>query len=133
MALKDSINNNQYLDFYSYFKQFCKAQFNIYDQISSIIIFGSFATKSYHKDSDIDICIMLNPSVDKSTFASLEKEIFNKFLDLVTILDRAIQCIFVYMVNLESLDKIFLENIITDGILIFGTESYRTEILKLIG
>ena len=86
-------------------------------QIESIIIFGSYATKSYTSESDLDLCVLFK----QHTFRSLEVEIHDKILDLSKELDLIIQCIYIYPEKIHNWDETLIEDIVRKGLLIYGS------------
>ena len=92
-----------------------------YIEIDSIILFGSYAQKTYDNESDIDLCVLLKNTIS----IDLEDKIFEQFLDLEKELDKTIQCVFISPKNIENWDRIFIENILAEGQLLFGTTNYQ--------
>lgn len=92
-----------------------------YAEIDSIILFGSYAKKTYTKESDIDLCVLLK----RKAPIDLEDKIFEHLLDLEKEIDKTIQCVFISHENLENWDRIFVENILAEGQLLCGTTNYQ--------
>jgi len=101
-------------------KNFIKKKLFRYKNIDSILLFGSLASGTFTNESDIDICIFFK----KSTPKSMENDIFNNFLDLGKELNRSVQCIFIYPEEIENWDSNFIENILAEGRLIYGTSNF---------
>ncbi len=92
-----------------------------YAEIDSIILFGSYAKKTFTNESDIDLCVLLKKKVPMD----LEDKIFEHFLDLEKELDKTIQCVFISHEYIENFDRIFIENILAEGQLLYGTNNYQ--------
>jgi len=92
-----------------------------YAEIDSIILFGSYAKKTFTNESDIDLCVLLKKKIPMD----LEDKIFEHFLDLEKELDKTIQCVFISHEYIESFDRIFIENILAEGQLLYGTNNYQ--------
>ena len=54
----------------------------------------------------------------------MENDIFNNFLDLGKELNRLVQCVFIYPEEMENWDSNFIENILAEGRLIYGTSNF---------
>ena len=91
-----------------YIKRVCD-----YLPIHKAILFGSFARGTQHKDSDIDIAII----VDKIKGNYLE--ISSKLFDLVWDIDTRIEPV---LIEESSDESGFLENILKTGIIIYQSK-----------
>jgi len=91
-------------------------------QIESIILFGSYATKSYTSESDVDLCILFKQGTNRSS----EIEIHEKILDLSKDLDLIIQCLYIYLEKIQNWDETLIEDILVEGILMYGSNKYKT-------
>jgi len=92
-----------------------------YTQIESIILFGSYATKSYNANSDLDLCFLFKFNTNRS----LEIDIHDEILNLSKEIDLIIECIYIYPEKMNTWDKTLLENILSEGTLICGSKKYR--------
>lgn len=109
-------------------KEFLKQKFSSIDQIYSIILFGSFARLEASNESDIDLCIIFKEGADKS----LEEWMFDQFLDLGKKVNKSIQCVFIYLDDLNHWDPNFIENIIAEGKIVYGLEDVRNFLISKI-
>ncbi len=103
-----------------YIKNFIKKNQSKFKNIDSILVFGSLTSGTFTDESDIDICIFLK----KNTPKAIENNIFSNFLDLEKKIDRLVQCIFIYPEEIENWDSNFIENILAEGRLIYGTSNF---------
>ncbi len=117
-----------YKGFITTIKEFIQKNISRYDEIDSVILFGSFATKTYNNESDIDLCVLFKKGINLKS----EDIIFDKFLDLGKKLDKSIQCVFIIPEEINNLDRIFLENILAEGQLLYGTSNYYELFIKYL-
>jgi len=103
-------------------KRHFKESLSSYSEIASIILFGSYAKKTYTEESDIDLCVLFKKGVSEA----YEEEIFNIFLDLEKKLDKTVQGVFIPVSDLERWDRILLEDIVAEGVLLYGSEDYKS-------
>ncbi len=106
-------------------KNFIDSKFSKYEEIESIVLFGSLASGKFNEESDIDICVLFKRNTPKM----LENTIFNYFLSLGKDLNRSIQCVFFFQEDINNWDTIFIENILAEGQLLYGNSNYY-EILR---
>ncbi len=106
-------------------KNFIDSKFSKYEEIESIVLFGSLASGKFNEESDIDICVLFKRNTPKM----LENTIFNYFLSLGKDLNRSIQCVFFFQEDINNWDNIFIENILAEGQLLYGNSNYY-EILR---
>jgi len=109
-------------------RSFIEVNLSKYEEIKSIILFGSLASGKFTQESDIDICVILK----KNTPKILEGTIFNSFLNLEKYLNRSIQCVFIFPENIKNWDNIFLENILAEGQLLYGNSNYYEVLIKAL-
>ncbi len=83
--------------------------------IKAAIVFGSVARSQNAKDSDIDICVVL-----ERRNRSLEKRISELFLKLEKKYDRNIQ-LFICREQFKGVERQFLETILREGEVIVGS------------
>ncbi len=112
----------------NYIKTFIDTNLSKYEEIENIILFGSLASGKFSEESDIDICVIFKRSTPKN----LEGTIFNCFLNLEKELNRSIQCIFIFPEDINTWDRIFLENILAEGQLLFGNSNYYEVLIKAL-
>ncbi len=117
---KDKVKDKQFEEIFRTIQEFIQTKLLNYPQIESIIIYGSYATKSFTEESDIDLCILFK----ERTAEMLENEIHLHFLDLGQSLDKLIECVYIYPEKLNNWDSTFIENILAEGILLFGSQNY---------
>ncbi|MHA1439419.1 MAG: nucleotidyltransferase domain-containing protein [Promethearchaeota archaeon] len=126
---KDIINQSIIYDkFLKMIKHLVQNNFSKYNEIESIILFGSYTTLTFTEESDIDLCILLK----KNTKKHYEDLLFDKFLDLGKHLDKSIQCVFIFQEDIKKWDRTFIENILAEGKLIFGSPSYYDLFIKYL-
>lgn len=106
-------------------KNFIDNNVSKYEEIESVVVFGSLASGKFNKESDIDICVLFK----RDTSKIMENTIFNYFLSLGKELNRSIQCVFFFPEDINNWDTIFIENILAEGQLLYGNSNYK-EILK---
>ena len=121
-GLKIIYNKEEYEFLLKKLKTFTLSELADNSQIESIIIFGSYATKNYTSESDLDLCFLFK----QRTIRSLEVEIHDKILDLSKELDLIIQCIYIYPEKIHNWDETLIEDILRKGILIYGSNKYKT-------
>ncbi len=109
-------------------KTFMDNNLSKYGEIESIILFGSLASGKFSEESDIDICVIFKLSTPKN----LEGSIFNCFLNLEKELNRSIQCVFIFPEDINNWDKIFLENILAEGQLLYGNTNYYKTLINAL-
>jgi predicted nucleotidyltransferase len=110
-------------------KTFIEINMSKYEEIESIILFGSLASGRFSKESDIDICIILKRNTPKD----MEGTIFNHFLKLEKELNRSIQCIFIFPKEISNWDPILLENVLAEGQLLYGNANYYNLLIETLG
>lgn len=115
-------------DFIELIKKLLNKNISKYNNIDSIILFGSFATGNYTEESDIDLCVLFK----KGTNKDYEDAIFEHLLLIERELDRSIQCVFIFPEEINNWDRIFLENILAEGELLYGNSRYKTIFLKVL-
>ena len=108
---------------------FIENNFKKYNGIASIILYGSLARSEFNNGSDVDICVLF----EKGTDESLEGDIFDLFLDLEKEINRNIQCIFIFPEELDKWDSNFIENVLAEGKLIYGSKDFTKLFLNKIG
>lgn len=81
--------------------------------IQTTILFGSFARGQEKEESDVDICIILKNELKKNT-------IQNQLLALEKKYDKNINIVFTTQ-QFEKLDRHFIETLLREGIILFGT------------
>lgn len=108
---------------------FIENNFKKYNKIASIILYGSLARHELNDDSDVDICVLF----EKGTDISLEGVIFDYFLDLGKEINRNIQCTFIFPEELDKWDSNFIENVLAEGKLIYGSKDFIKLFLNKIG
>ena len=116
-GLKIIYNKEEYEFLLKKLKTFTLSELADNSQIESIIIFGSYATKNYTSESDLDLCFLFK----QRTIRSLEVEIHDKILDLSKELDLIIQCIYIYPEKIHNWDETLIEDIVRKGLLIYGS------------
>jgi len=109
-------------------KKLLKKNISKYNNIDSIILFGSFATGNNTEESDIDLCVLFK----KGTNKDYEDAIFEHLLLIERELDRTIQCVFIFPEEIHNWDRIFLENILAEGKLLHGNSRYKKFFLKAL-
>ena len=110
-------------------KTFIEINMSKYEEIESIILFGSLASGRFSRESDIDTCIIFKRSTPKD----MEGIIFNHFLKLEKELNRSIQCIFIFPKEISNWDPILLENILAEGQLLYGNSNYYRLLIDTLG
>ena len=120
LNLEESEGVERYIEMLSRVKRFITENLNNIHEIESIILFGSYATRTFNDESDIDICILFKKGANRE----LEDIVFNYFLDLGKSIDKNIQCIFIYPEDIRRIDRILLEDILAEGELLYGTNYY---------
>jgi predicted nucleotidyltransferase len=115
----------KYKSFINNLKVLIKNKLYKFQIIESIVLFGSYATLEYNDQSDIDLCIFYKEKPQQEITNPIEKKIFNKILDVEEQLSKSIQCVFIKPNQISSFDEIFLENILAEGKLLYGSLSYR--------
>jgi len=118
----------RYVEILSQVKRFISENLNNIHEIESIILFGSYATKTYNDESDIDICILFKKGANRE----LEDIVFNYNLELGKIIDKNIQCIFIYHEDIRKIDRILLEDILAEGKLLYGTNLYYSLFFQML-
>lgn len=121
-GLKIIYNKEEYEFLLKKLKTFILNEFADNSQIESIILFGSYATKSYTSESDLDLCFLFK----QLTIRSLEVEIHDKILDLSKELDLIVRCLCVCPEKIQDWDETLIEDILIKGILIYGSNKYKT-------
>ena len=101
-------------------KFFIDSKFSKFEEIESIVLFGSLESGKFNEESDIDICVLFKRATPKI----LENTIFNYFLTLEKELNRSIQCVFFFPEEINNWDTIFIENILAEGQLLYGNSNY---------
>ena len=109
-------------------KNFIDSKFPKYEEIESIILFGSLASGKFNDESDIDICVLFKQNTPKI----MEDTIFNYFLSLGKELNRSIQCVFFFPDDINNWDTIFIENILAEGQLLYGNSNYNEILIKTL-
>jgi len=109
-------------------KNFIDNKFSKYEEIESIVLFGSLASGKFNEESDIDICVLFKRNAPKM----LENTIFNYFLSLGKDLNRSIQCVFFFPEDINNWDTIFIENILAEGQLLYGNSNYYEILIKTL-
>ncbi len=109
-------------------KNFIDSKFSKYEEIESIVLFGSLASGKFNEESDIDICILFKRNTPKM----LENTIFDYFLSLGKDLNRSIQCVFFFLEDINNWDTIFIENILAEGQLLYGNSNYYEILIKTL-
>ena len=109
-------------------KNFIDSKFPKYEEIESIVLFGSLASGKFNEESDIDICVLFKQKTPKI----LEDTIFNYFLNLGKELNRSIQCVFFFPDDINNWDTIFIENILAEGQLLYGNSNYNELLIKTL-
>jgi predicted nucleotidyltransferase len=128
LNLEESEGIGHYTELLSQLKDLISKNLNNIHEIESIILFGSYATRTYNEESDIDICILFNKGANRE----LEDIAFNYFLDLGKSIDKNIQCLFIYPEDIHHFDRILLEDILTEGKLLYGTNSYYSLFFQML-
>ena len=80
--------------------------------IKTTILFGSFAREQAHKESDVDICVILENEKSKNYIS-------DQILNLERKYDKNINII-ITTPRFKDLDHQFLETIIREGIILYG-------------
>ena len=88
------------------------------DNIDAIFIFGSFGTEHFHKDSDIDIAVLTQPTPS-------DENLFNVRNMLSRGLHRETDLIDLYRVN-----TVFKQQILSTGHEIYTGDAFKTELFK---
>lgn len=114
-------NNLNYGNLLSRVESFINKEFSGFKEIEAIILFGSAAKGTYKSGSDIDLCVIL----DKNAKRISEIKIHEYFLDLSKDLDINIEVLYIYINNLKNWDPILIQNLIKEGILLFGKTDYE--------
>lgn len=109
-------------------KNFIVSKFPKYEEIESIVLFGSLASGKFNEESDIDICVLFKQNTPKI----MEDTIFNYFLSLGKELNRSIQCVFFFPDDINNWDTIFIENILAEGQLLYGNSNYNEILIKTL-
>jgi len=109
-------------------KNFIDSKFSKYEEIESIVLFGSFASGKFNEESDIDICVLFKQNTPKM----LENTIFDYFLSLGKDLNLSIQCVFFFPEDINNWDTIFIENILAEGQLLYGNSNYYEILIKTL-
>jgi len=109
-------------------KNFIDSKFPKYEEIESIVLFGSLASGKFNEESDIDICVLFKQNTPKI----MEDTIFNYFLSLGKELNRSIQCVFFFPDDINNWDTIFIENILAEGQLLYGNSNYNDILIKTL-
>lgn len=109
-----------------FMKNYFSKYLSKFTSIESIILFGSYATKDFTDESDIDLCILYENDVN----INFEDEIFEYMLDMGKEIDKSVQCVFIPPKDIRNWDRIFIENILIEGQLIYGTSNYRKTFLN---
>ena len=109
-------------------KNFIDSKFLKYEEIESIVLFGSLASGKFNEESDIDICVLFKQNTPKI----MEDPIFNYFLSLGKELNRSIQCVFFFPDDINNWDTIFIENILAEGQLLYGNSNYNEILIKTL-
>ena len=109
-------------------KNFIDSKFSKYEEIESIVLFGSLASGKFNEESDIDICVLFKRTTPKI----MEDTIFNYFLSLGKELNRSIQCVFFFPDDINNWDTIFIENILAEGQLLYGNSNYNEILIKTL-
>ena len=109
-------------------KNFMDNKFSKYEEIESIVLFGSLASGKFNEESDIDICVLFKRNTPKM----LENTIFDYFLSLGKDLNRSIQCVFFFLEDINNWDTIFIENILAEGQLLYGNPNYYEILIKTL-
>ena len=87
-------------------------------KLSQVIVYGSVAREEEHRESDVDLLLIFDCSEDpeKTYLADIaQKKIGSAFINANC--QRNAQ---IFITNLKDLDESFMENIIRDGIIIYG-------------
>ncbi len=114
--------------FFKMIKKFIQNEFSYYNEIDSIILFGSLATLTFTEESDIDLCILFK----EGTKREREDFIFEKLLDLEKKINKSIQGVFIFPEDIQNWDKSFIENVLAEGKLIFGNSHYYDFFIKYL-
>lgn len=109
-------------------KNFINCKFPKYEEIKSIVLFGSLASGKFNEESDIDICVLFKQNTPKI----MEDTIFNYFLSLGKELNRPIQCVFFFPDDINNWDTTFIENILAEGQLLYGNSNYNEIFIKTL-
>ncbi len=109
-------------------KNFIGSKFSEYEEIESIVLFGSLASGKFNEESDIDICVLFKQNTPKM----LQNTIFNYFLSLGKDLNLSIQCVFFFPEDINNWDTIFIENILAEGQLLYGNSNYYEMLIKTL-
>ena len=109
-------------------KNFIDNNVSKYEEIESVVVFGSLASGKFNKESDIDICVLFK----RDTSKIMENTIFNYFLSLGKELNRSIQCVFFFPEDINNWDTIFIENILAEGQLLYGNSNYNEILIKTL-
>ncbi len=109
-------------------KNFMDNKFSKYEEIESIVLFGSLASGKFNEESDIDICVLFKRNTPKI----MENTIFDYFLNLGKDLNYSIQCVFFFPENINNWDTIFIENILAEGQLLYGNPNYYEILIKTL-
>jgi len=109
-------------------KNFIDSKFPKYEEIESIVLFGSLASGKFNEESDIDICVLFKQNTPKI----MEDTIFNYFLSLGKELNRSIQCVFFFPDDINNWDTIFIENILAEGYLLSGNSNYYETLINAL-
>ncbi|MBD3340590.1 MAG: hypothetical protein GF353_15895 [Candidatus Lokiarchaeota archaeon] len=109
-------------------KKYFSEKFSQFSKINSIVLFGSYALKNCTEESDIDLCIIFK----QNTPRDLEKNVFDKILNLSREIKKLIDVIFIFPELIESIDHTLLESILAEGKVLFGNEEYKDLLIKNI-
>lgn len=124
---KDYIENQKEL--IKKLKKLINKNLSNYRVIESILLFGSHANLQYTQESDLDLCLIFKEGIDRNTRNTKEKRIFDKILEIQREISKPIQCIFITPEQMESIDKNFLENVLAESILLYGSKNYENLII----
>ncbi len=123
-----SKDNSEYEKLVSFIKTYLKKKISKYPEINSILLFGSYATKTFTEESDVDSCIIFKNRASKSS----EELVFEHFLSLGKEIDKSIQCVFIYPERIHDWDRIFIENMLAEGKLLYGNSNYQDTLKKAL-
>jgi predicted nucleotidyltransferase len=126
--VEDSGKNPKLEKLISKIKNFISNKFSEYEEIESIVLFGSLASGKFSEESDIDICVLFKQNTPKM----LQNTIFNYFLSLGKDLNLSIQCVFFFPEDINNWDTIFIENILAEGQLLYGNSNYYEILIKTL-
>ena len=100
-----------------------------FPEIKSIVVFGSTARGTYNKDSDIDLLVMANDRKIREGLAALAFDMTLKYGEVFELIVRTPEEI-KYLIKLGSP---FMDAILTDGEIKYGTETFKRTCGKRIG